>query len=80
MSPVELRKKEICGDTKGWKVSGVSEEEQEVEHAKVREFRENLRGYLAGDFYKLFFLTLVISIHHDHNYCLHFSFAGKYTY
>lgn len=55
MSLVGLRKKEICGDTQGWKVSGVSEEEQEVEHAKVREFRENLRGYLEGDFYKLFF-------------------------
>lgn len=26
-----------------------------VEHAKVKEFRENLRGYLEGDFYKLFF-------------------------
>jgi len=33
-----------------------------------------------NDFYKLFFLALVISIHHDHNYCMHFSFAGKYTY
>lgn len=80
MSPVDLRKKNICEDTQGREVSEVSEEEQEVECAKVREFRENLRRYLEYDFYKLFFLTLVISIHHDHNYCMHFSFAGKYTY
>ena len=55
MSPVYLRKKKIRGDTQGWEVSEVSEEEQEVERAKVREFRENLRGYLENDFYKLFF-------------------------
>jgi len=54
MSPVDLRKKKICGDTQGWEVSEVSEEEQEVEHAKVKEFRENLRRYLENYFFFFF--------------------------
>jgi len=57
MSPVDLRKKKICGDTQGWEVSEVSEEEQEVEHAKVKEFRENLRRYLENDFF-FFFVSI----------------------
>lgn len=48
-------RKKISGDTRGWEVSEVSEEEQEVELAQVREFRENLSGYLESDFHKLFF-------------------------